>query len=79
LRTSALRRLIDSEASTVRTSAEGAAAAAAGADFLVMLQVLPEEVLAGLCLAVPVPVFAREISLSAAWEIGVSGTNEIAG
>ncbi len=61
------------------TSAEGAAAAAAGADFLVMLQVLPEEVLAGLCLAVPVPVFAREISLSAAWEIGVSGTNEIAG
>ena len=61
------------------TSAEGVAAATAGADFLVMIQTLPASVLADLCRDVPLPVFAREISLSAAWESGASGINAISG
>lgn len=57
--------------------AEGAAAVAAGASFLVMRHAVPAEVLAGLCESVPLPVFAREVSLRQAWDMGASGINVI--
>lgn len=59
------------------TPAEGVAAVAAGASFLVMRHALPAEELAGLCESVPLPVFAREVSLREAWDMGASGINVI--
>ena len=53
------------------------AAAAAGADFLVMRSELANCELAALCASVPVPVYARGMALQKAWEIGASGLNEI--
>jgi mutator protein MutT len=58
---------------------DGVAAASAGADFLVMRQVLADGEIAGLCGRVPVPVFAREIELERAWALGASGINLTAG
>jgi 8-oxo-dGTP diphosphatase len=58
-------------------SAEAAAAARAGADFLVMGNALADADLSSLCGAVAVPVFARGIGLEQAWALGASGLNEI--
>jgi mutator protein MutT len=52
-------------------------AAAAGADFLVLRNVLGRGELVALCDAVPVPVFAYGIGLDQAWALGASGCNEI--
>ena len=57
--------------------AEGAAAVAAGASFLVMRRAVPAQELAGLCESVPLPVFAHEVSLREAWDMGASGINVI--
>jgi mutator protein MutT len=53
------------------------AAAAAGADFLVLREAVAADELAAICRAVSVPVYAREISLETAWALGASGANEI--
>jgi hypothetical protein len=54
-------------------------AVGAGADFLVLRNVLGCGELAALCdsVPVPVPVFARGIGLEQAWGLGASGCNEI--
>jgi mutator protein MutT len=54
---------------------DGVAAASAGADFLVMQQMLAEGEVAALCWRVVVPVFAFGIELERAWELGASGIN----
>jgi mutator protein MutT len=60
------------------TNAEEAVAAAAdGADFLVLRGLLTDGELAALCDSVPMPVFARGIGLERAWALGASGLNEI--
>jgi 8-oxo-dGTP diphosphatase len=56
---------------------EGSAAARAGADFLVMREVLADEELEALCGIVSVPVYAPKIALEKAWELGASGVSEI--
>jgi 8-oxo-dGTP diphosphatase len=56
---------------------DGAAAEAAGADFLVIRDALPVRMLAALCDSLPVPVFASGIGLEQAWALGASGLNEI--
>ena len=58
---------------------EAVAAAAAGADFLVLLDPLADDVVAALCDSVSVPVFVRGIGLEQAWALGASGCNEIGG
>jgi 8-oxo-dGTP diphosphatase len=60
-----------------RDGEEAVAAAGAGADFLVLRNVLGCGELAALCDAIPVPVFARGIGLDQAWALGASGRNEI--
>ena len=59
-----------------RSVEEAAAAAAAGADFLVMQRILPPGELAALC-RVAVPVFSRGSSLTQAWALGASGLNAL--
>jgi mutator protein MutT len=54
------------------------AAAAAGADFLVMSAPLAMRQLATLCDSIPQPVFAAGIELERAWRLGASGVNQIA-
>jgi mutator protein MutT len=54
-----------------------AAAALAGADFLVLVRELPDEQVEELCRSVPMPVYARGIPLQSAWGLGASGINEI--
>jgi mutator protein MutT len=56
---------------------EGSAAASAGADFLVIRNVLADEELKALCRIVSVPVYARGVALERAWELGASGVSEI--
>jgi 8-oxo-dGTP diphosphatase len=56
---------------------EGSAAARAGADFLVMRDVLADEQLKALCGMVSVPVYAMGVALEKAWELGASGVSEI--
>jgi mutator protein MutT len=53
------------------------AAAAAGADFLVMTAPLAMRELETLCESIPQPVFAVGIELERAWGLGVSGLNRI--
>ena len=53
------------------------AAAAAGADFLVLREVFLPSELAKLCRLVSVPVYARGLGREQAWVLGASGTNEI--
>jgi len=53
------------------------AAAAAGADFLVMTAPLAMRELVALCESIPQPVFAAGIELERAWGLGVSGLNQI--
>ena len=60
-----------------RDAEEAVAAAEAGADFLVLRNVLGCGELTALCDSVPVPVFARGIGLEQAWALGASGCNEI--
>jgi mutator protein MutT len=60
-----------------RDAADGARAAAAGADFLVMREALPASTLSSVCEAVSVPVFARGIALVRAWDLGASGTHTL--
>jgi 8-oxo-dGTP diphosphatase len=57
--------------------AEAATATRAGADFLVLREVLPLGELATLVQLVCAPVYVRGISLAEAWALGASGTNEI--
>jgi 8-oxo-dGTP diphosphatase len=56
---------------------EGAAAARAGADFLVIRDVLADGDLEALCRTVSVPVYAPGVALEKAWELGASGVSEI--
>jgi mutator protein MutT len=58
-------------------SSEATAATEAGADFVVMRAALADDDLAALCDSIPVPVFARGVTLKRAWALGASGTNEI--
>jgi 8-oxo-dGTP diphosphatase len=58
-------------------AAEAAAATDAGADFLVLCEVLSPSQLAALCQLVSVPAYARGLALEEAWALGASGTNEI--
>lgn len=58
-------------------SSEATAATAAGADFVVMRAALADDELAASCDLIPVPVFARGVTLKRAWALGASGTNEI--
>jgi hypothetical protein len=60
-----------------RDAEEAVDAVGAGADFLVLRNVLGDDELAVLCDSVPVPVFARGIGLEQAWGLGASGCNEI--
>lgn len=62
-----------------RSAAQARAAAAAGADFLVMRKALADRDLASLCDRLPVPVFARGVGVARAWSLGASGINAIAG
>jgi mutator protein MutT len=57
--------------------AEAAAATGAGAEFLVLCEVLSPSELAALCQLVSVPVYTRGLALEEAWALGASGTNEI--
>jgi mutator protein MutT len=59
------------------SAADAAAAALAGADFLVLFRELPGEELEELCRSVSIPVYARGIPLESAWGLGASGINEI--
>ena len=56
---------------------QAVAAAAAGADFLVMSAPLATRELVALCESIPKPVFAAGIELERAWGLGVSGLNQI--
>jgi 8-oxo-dGTP diphosphatase len=60
-----------------RDGEEAVDAAGAGADFLVLLDTLADDVLAALCDSVSVPVFAHGMGLERAWALGASGCNEI--
>jgi mutator protein MutT len=60
-----------------RDAGDGARAAAAGADFLVMREALAASTLASVCEAAAMPVFARGIGLVRAWELGASGTHAL--
>jgi 2-methylisocitrate lyase-like PEP mutase family enzyme len=56
---------------------DGTAAARAGADFLVIRDLLADEELEALCRIVSVPVYAVGVALEKAWELGASGLSEI--
>jgi 8-oxo-dGTP diphosphatase len=56
---------------------DAVAASTAGADFLILRDILAPAMLTYLCEAVSVPVFARGLTLEEAWGLGASGINEI--
>ena len=56
---------------------EAAAGVGEGAEFLVLRGEMANGELAALCAAVPVPVFARGLTLEEAWALGASGLNEM--
>ncbi len=58
-----------------RGYAQGVAAAAAGADFLVTRESCAREEIAALCAAAGVPVYAAGLSLGEAWELGAVGVS----
>jgi mutator protein MutT len=60
-----------------RSAAEAEAAAAGGADFLVLDPVLAPGELAALCARVAVPLFARGVALERAWALGATGINAL--
>jgi mutator protein MutT len=53
------------------------AAVKGGAGFVALRERLGEAEITGLCESVPVPVFARGLSLARAWELGASGVNAL--
>jgi 8-oxo-dGTP diphosphatase len=57
--------------------AEAGAAAGAGADFLVMRDVLPPAEIAAICDSVAVPVYVRGHALEQAYALGASGISDI--
>jgi mutator protein MutT len=57
---------------------EASTGAAQGADFLVMDRTLAREQLQRLCDSVALPVFARGLTLEAAWAAGATGLSELA-
>jgi mutator protein MutT len=61
-----------------RSAAEALAAATAGADFLALKPVIESDELAALCTRIPVPLFARGVTLERAWALGASGINALA-
>jgi mutator protein MutT len=60
-----------------RSAAEALAAAAVGADFLVLYPVLAPGELTALCARVTVPLFARGVALQRAWALGATGINAL--
>ena len=56
---------------------EAVGAVEAGADFLVLRDVVADGELAALCDSVPAPIFARGIGLERAWALGASGCSDI--
>lgn len=58
---------------------EAQTAARAGAHFLALRSALPAVELAALCERVPVPIFARGVTLERAWAQGATGINAIVG
>jgi 8-oxo-dGTP diphosphatase len=56
---------------------DGSAAERAGADFLVMREVIAEEELKALCRMVSLPVYTPGVALEKTWELGASGVSEI--
>jgi mutator protein MutT len=60
-----------------RSAAEALAAAAVGADFLVLHPVLAPGELTALCARVTVPLFARGVALQRAWALGATGINAL--
>lgn len=77
LRPQAIGNHVRLAGASCQNAAEAAAAAAAGADFLVLREPLSAAELAALCGAVTLPVYARGITLSEAWVLGATGVNEI--
>jgi 8-oxo-dGTP diphosphatase len=61
-----------------RDGDQAAAAAAAGADFVVLREALAHADLAALCARVMAPVFARGVALERAWSLGASGVTALA-
>jgi mutator protein MutT len=59
------------------TAEQAAVAVAAGAEFLVVRNVLPARQLAMLCRSIRLPVFARGTSMEEIWALGASGINDI--
>jgi hypothetical protein len=57
---------------------EAEAAAAAGADFLVLGEVMAAPDLGALCSRVGAPLYARGLTLERAWALGASGINALA-
>ncbi len=60
-----------------RGVAEANGAAAAGAEFVVLAEVISAVALAGLCERVALPVYARGLLLEDAWALGATGVNEM--
>jgi mutator protein MutT len=56
---------------------EAGAAAGAGAEIIVLSEVLAAGVLAELCRSVSIPVYARGLAPEQAWALGATGVNEI--
>jgi len=59
-----------------RSHAEGVAAVAAGADFLVAREDFARDALATLCTSAGVPVYLAGRSLAESWELGAVGSSE---
>lgn len=59
------------------TPEETLKAAAGGANFIVLRESLDDPSLSDLCAAVSVPVYARGLTLEAAWRLGATGVNEL--
>lgn len=54
-------------------------AAAEGADFVVLHRRLESAQITDLCAAMNVPVFAHDITLAQAWELGATGISDLVG
>lgn len=59
--------------------AEAMAASDAGADFLVLRDVLAPAEIRSICELIPVPVYVRGVGAEAAWELGATGVVETDG
>jgi mutator protein MutT len=56
--------------------ADALAASDAGADFVVLRRELPRNEITSICGMVPIPVYARGITLENSWECGATGVDE---